>query len=172
MRVERATIRLHVKPEEKEEYELLKETLFSLAGFDINEILEKKKLSIEQLKSLQDTKSDYHESTAIGFEERKIIISELVVKTPKLTEILLKKIYSGLNDEDKKLLYLTADTRIDEENKLYIRLDKELLKENKYLLTDSGDCYKITFQIVTYPKSRETAIKDFLDFLETKALSK
>ena len=58
MRVERAAIRLHIKPEEREEYQLLKETLFNLAEFDINEICKKRKLSIEQLKSVQDTKFD------------------------------------------------------------------------------------------------------------------
>ncbi len=168
MRVERATIRLHIKPEEKEEYQLLKETLFNLPGFNLKELCIKKKLTIEQLKSVHDAKHDYHESTVLGFEERKIIVSEIIVKTPKLAENILKKIYSELNEEDKKLLYLTADTRIDEENKLYIRLDKELLKENKHILTDSGDCYKIVFQIITYPKNRESAIKDFLEYLDTE----
>jgi RNA binding exosome subunit len=166
MKLERVILRLHVKPEEKEQYEDYKRIFFSLLGIDIDELLIKKKVKIEQLKKLQDTKLDFSETTAISFEERKIIVLEGTLKKQKLTELMLKKIVEKLNDEDRKILYLTADTRIDEDNRLYIRLDKEALKENNYILTDTGDCFRMSFQITTYPKNRETAIKDFLEFVE------
>ena len=166
MKLERVMLRLHVKPEEKEQYEDYKRIFFSLLDIDIDELLVKKKLKMEQLKKLQDTKLDFSETTAISFEERKIIVLEGTLKKQKLTELMLKKIIEKINEEDKKILYLTADTRIDEDNRLYIRLDKEALKDNNYILTDIGDCFRMSFQIMTYPKNRETAIKDFLEFIE------
>jgi RNA binding exosome subunit len=165
MRLERAIIRLHVKPEETESYENYKSTLFFVAGEDMSEIMRKKGLAPEQIKDIKSSKIDFHESTAVGFEERKIVVMELLLKNPKKSEEMLKRIFEALSDDDRRLLYMTADSRIDDDNKLYIRLDKEALKEGKHILTDSGDCYRIAFHITTYPKDREQAIKDFLEFI-------
>jgi RNA binding exosome subunit len=166
MKLERVILRVHIKPEEKEQYDEYKRVFFSLLGVDLDEILLKKKLPIEHLKKLQDTKLDFSETTALSFEERKIIVLEGTLKKQKQTELMLKKIVERLNEEDRKMLYLTADTRIDEDNRLYIRLDKVALKEDKYILTDTGDCFRMSFQITTYPKNRESAIKDFLEFVQ------
>lgn len=97
--------------------------------------------------------------TAVGFNNRKIIILEIYLKKESHTNLFLTDLVKKLTDEQKLLIKKQAESRLDDEFNLFLRLDKSrLINENKLWLTDKGDCYHIKIKIAAFPKKKEVAL--------------
>ena len=166
MRIERATVRLHIKPEDIEHYDTYKKCFIELTGNTIKDYADEKGIDALEIKRINNNKILFTEKTTVGFDDRKIIVLDAMIKNHKESLIILNRIISTISDNDKKTLYMTSDSRIDEENKLYIRLNKHRMIKGEYTVTDSGECYKTSFHITTYPKDSVTAIKNFLEYVD------
>lgn len=110
--------------------------------------------------SFEDEKITLTRKIAEGFEDKKIIILEIVLNKEKHTNAFIKKLNKILVNEQKELILRQAETRLDREFNFFIRFDKEkLVNENKYWITDSGNCFHIKMNIACFPRKREQALK-------------
>ncbi|MFC1690773.1 RNA-binding domain-containing protein [Nanoarchaeota archaeon] len=94
-----------------------------------------------------------------GFEEKTIRMIEIKLEKNKHINDFIKKLASNLSDDQKELLVRQADSRLDEHLHFFLRLDKEKLQNNEYLMTDSGDCYHVKIGLSCFPAKREKAIE-------------
>ena len=123
------------------------------------EIITKKLLFLVPF-DLKKEKIQLKKRTAIGFNEKKIIILELYLKKESHTNLFLNNLARNLTDEQKLLIKKQAESRLDKELTFFLRLDKsKLINEDKLWLTDKGDCYHIRIKIATFPHKREFALK-------------
>lgn len=140
------TVNVFVKPEDMVEYPEIKEnaknTIISLLPLD----WEKEKIEL-------------HEIKAEGFEGRNILIYELKIHKEKETNAFLKNLLSHLTKEQKEFLKYEKESRLDENDDFFIRLDRNKLLEGRYEITTSGDCFHIKMNIAAFPKKRENAMK-------------
>ena len=136
-------IRVRVYSKEEDNDEKVLNSFLSLFPFD----LEKEKLQTEN-------------TVAEGFENRKIRVFELILKKPRHTKEFLNHLLEKLTKEQKQLILDQAESRLDEDLNLFIRLDKEkLIKEDELKLTDSGNCFHIKISIAAFPAKREIALE-------------
>lgn len=135
------TIHLSVFSKEFEDFEAIKNTVLKIIPFDI----EKEKVELKII-------------NAAGFEST-IKIIEIALVKEKHTNAFLKSFLTRLSAEQKKMLIDQFDTRCDSEFNFFIRLEKDLLMNEKYELTDGGNCFHIKFNIACYPKNHESARK-------------
>ena len=140
MKVLHVLLRVFAKPEE--DGELIKDALIGLIPFDIN----KEKILVEQ-------------TTAKGFEERKIKIFRIALTKRKHIQAFLDKLLNRLTPADRKLILNQKHSRLDEDLHFFLRLDKLALLKNIWKLTDRGDCFHIQLSLATYPKSRKQALQ-------------
>jgi RNA binding exosome subunit len=78
----------------------------------------------------------------------------------KHTNAFLNSLKQRLSDDQKQLLLRQSESRLDSELSFFIRLDKDrLLNENRFWITDSGNCFHIRMSIAAYPSNREAALK-------------
>ena len=93
---------------------------------------------------------------ATGFEQKVITITALTITKEAHTSLFLKNLFSKLDAVQKKILIHQLESRLDDELNFFIRLDKnKLLKENKYAVIDSGDCFHIKISTAAFPKKRD-----------------
>jgi RNA binding exosome subunit len=143
-------IKLSVFCKSEEDYDTIKSSFVKLFPFK----LEEEKLKLE-------------ESTATGFNEQKIKIIELNLEKERHTNKFMSFLLKNLSDDQKQLLVRQIDSRLDKDFYFYIRLDKQkLIKENKFWVTDSGDCYHIKISIAAFPSTREKATEVIKEFLK------
>lgn len=95
--------------------------------------------------------------TAEGFDGT-IRVMNAAVEAKKDAKALFERIVEGLSEEDRAFLRGTVPTRVDEEGHCYVRLDKLAFLEDKLVLVDHGQCVRFDFNILTYPRSQESAI--------------
>lgn len=99
-------------------------------------------------------------TAAQGFNESKIVILEIELHKEKHTNIFVKKIQEIISKEQKELLLRQADSRLDEEFYFFIRFDKDkLLNEDKYWITEEGNCFHVKMNIACFPRKRDEALK-------------
>ncbi|MBW2972538.1 hypothetical protein KY359_05875 [Candidatus Woesearchaeota archaeon] len=133
-----------------EDTEQIAAALASLCPFD----LEQEKLSVKR-------------TSATGFQERKIIILELTLTKERHTTKFLEHLKSSLSQSNRSLLLRQAESRLDNELNFFIRLDKpKLLADNRFWLTDSGDCFHIKISVAAYPANRDAGLKVIREWLE------
>ena len=105
-------------------------------------------------------KIKFKKRTAVGFNNRKIIILEVYLKKESHTNLFLTDLVKKLTYEQKLLIKKQAESRLDHELNFFLRIDKSrLINENKLWLTDKGDCYHIKIKIAAFPKKKEIALK-------------
>ncbi len=131
-----------------EDTEKIAGALTSLCPFD----LEKEKLVINR-------------TSAQGFKERKIIIMEIILKKERHTKKFLQHLKENISEEHINLIKSQITSRLDEELNFFIRLDKPKLLENKFYLTDSGNCFHIRMSIAAYPANRVSALETVRQWL-------
>lgn len=136
------SIKISVFSYKEEDEEKITKTLLSLIPFD----LEKEKIELK----IQDVK---------GFNENDIKISEIILSKQRHAEGFFKFMLSKLNDKQKKLLIEQKESRLDDNLNFFIRLDKEALLNNEFLITDSGNCFHIRISIAAFPAKREEGLK-------------
>ena len=131
------SLRAFCKPEEDKS--LVVEKLKLLLPFD----LEKEKIAINAQK-------------AEGFEERTIRIITATLTKDRHIKAFLENLNQKLGSE-KQTLIEQLQSRVDDDLNFYIRLDKEMMLKDKFILTDSGSCYHIKINLAAFPKKREKA---------------
>ena len=110
--------------------------------------------------NLADEKIVLKEETTQGFNEKiiKIFIIELIKE--KHTNDFLEFLNSKLTNEQKILLSSQKESRLDEALFFFIRFDKtELIENNKFFITDSGNCFHIKMSIASFPRKRAVALQ-------------
>jgi RNA binding exosome subunit len=114
----------------------------------------------------EEEKITFKETEATGIEGQEIIILETEFTKQHQTTAFLKDLFSKLSSEDKSTIKAQLDSRIDEACHFFIRIDKEELLQNKYKLTDSGNCFHIMISVAAFPSKKEVAKQVMLRFLE------
>jgi hypothetical protein len=133
-------ISVFAKPEE--DAAAIKQALLSLVPFEVT----KEKIKLE-------------ETTAIGFNARKIKIFTVTLKKEKHSNFFLKHLLANLSDAQKKTLFEQAETRLDENLDFFMRLDKFSLLNHVFELTDSGSCFHIKLLVAAFPRRKEAALQ-------------
>ncbi len=133
---------LSVFCKEEEDEKSIYACLLKLLPFD----LDKEKIKIER-------------RSALGFNERKIVIYEARLEKERHTKEFTSKLLGNLKPEQKALLLRQVESRLDEEFNFFIRLDKPRFLEGEYFITDHGDCYHIRMCVAAFPKKREKALE-------------
>ena len=132
-------VRVRVFCREDEDRDLIARKLRQLLPFDP----EKEKVRIEERK-------------AEGFNEKKILIMTVALSKDRHVTPFLKNLAEKLGDEAATVAE-QADSRTDENMNLYVRLDKEMLLKDRFVLTDSGNCYHVRINLAAFPKKKEKA---------------
>lgn len=123
--------------------------LKQLLPFDV----EKEKITLQRQK-------------ALGFNDRKISILEVVLTKNKHVKAFLDNVLQKISATDKQMLLRQLDSRIDDEANLFIRFDKQSLAgQNNLLITDTGNCYHVKIKIAAYPSTKEKAVEVVKRFL-------
>jgi len=135
-------IELSVFAHEGEDKEKIKQTLKSLVHIDFEE----EKLKVD-------------EKTATSFQEKKIKIYKILLEKEKHTKVFLEALLSKLTKEQKEMLLIQKESRLDEDLCFFIRLEKDQLMQGKTEITDSGNCFHIKIHIAAFPAKRENAMQ-------------
>ncbi|MEM4336831.1 MAG: RNA-binding domain-containing protein [Candidatus Woesearchaeota archaeon] len=126
---------------------------------------------LERMKSFLPLDFDIEKITiqrqkATGLKENKIIILTLNLEKEKHTNVFIETLINNLNQKQREILLREAQSRLDNELNFYIRIDKKkLMEENKFYITDSGNCFHIKIHIAAFPKKREKALEVIRRFL-------
>ena len=136
-------IKLNVFSKEEDNFDAVFKKFLEFFPFD----LEKEKISLRK-------------NTASGFEDKKIIILEAALTKDKHIKEFLKTLLKNLDAEEKTLILNQAESRLDKNLDFFLRFDKDdLIKNNKLVLTDSGNCFHIRISIAAFPKKTEAALE-------------
>ncbi|MBI4451494.1 hypothetical protein HY642_05955 [Candidatus Woesearchaeota archaeon] len=138
--VHHVTITVFVKPEDS--LQAVREALLGLVPFS----LEDEKLSLEERKTA-------------GFNEREIRILRLSLSKESHVRRFLDALLNRLTEEQKRLLWLQRESRLDENLDFFIRFDKDALLNSTLLITDSGNCVHIKLTMAAFPHRRDVALK-------------
>ena len=136
-------VKLSVFAYEEEDAEAIRQKLLELVPLD----LEQEKLELKQ-------------TNATGFQERKIMIYEILLEKERHTTKFLAHLKERLSQDQRSLLLKQAESRLDQDIDFFIRLDKQrLLQDSEFWITDSGDCFHIRISVAAYPANREAGLK-------------
>jgi len=131
---------ISVFAKEDENKEAIKKALISLIPFN----LEKEKIQL-------------NEQNASGFSQKQINILEVILKKDRHINEFLKQLNKNLQNQ-KQILLNQINTRLDNELKFFMRLDKSRLLNNEFLLIDRGDCFHIKISIAAFPATKINTI--------------
>ena len=113
-------------------------------------------------------KIEFTRKSAESFDGNRITIFTVFVKKERQTTIVLKNLFSHLDNSQIDLLKQQLESRLDDKLHFYIRLEKKELLLGNYQITDSGDCFHINISIAAYPHKRTVARKTVEKLLEKR----
>ena len=99
-----------------------------------------------------------------GFNQKEIHIFTLNVTKNNHIKKLLTTVFGRLSDDDKRKLIDQRESRLDDEGYFYFRLDKKSLLNDKFMLTEKGDCFHFKIKLASFPASRSGFLQS-LDML-------
>lgn len=134
-RAHTVTLSVFVAPDEQEEP--LIQQLKALIPFDLAE----EKIALKR-------------TVAAGFNDRKIVILELVLSKERHTNAFLDHLAASLSGAQKQQL-VEQTNRLDEHLDFFLRLRKGDLP--LLVLTDGGDCIHVRISLAAFPKKEEVA---------------
>jgi RNA binding exosome subunit len=135
------SVEITIFSKEQDDYAKVIESMKGIIPFDIG----KEKLALI-------------EENAEGLSGNTIKIARAFIKKEHLVRVTIENILEKLGKEQVKMLQAQIESRIDEEMFFFLRLDREkLIKENRYVLTDSGNCYHVRICIAAFPKTIDSA---------------
>lgn len=109
--------------------------------------------------NLEDEKIELKKINAFGFNEKKITIFDVTLTKENHTSKFLENLMENLDEEQKKLILSQLESRLDDNLDFFLRFDKnEYVKNNKLVLTDSGNCFHIEISVAAFPKKREIGL--------------
>jgi hypothetical protein len=106
---------------------------------------------------------EYERDITEGHHGNKIEIVEGILKNKKA----IKQFFAALSKEDLQHMIDTIEQRVDDDCQLFARIDKQKAYQGDLVLTRSDDAISVRGKIMTYPKNRETAVKNITEFLES-----
>jgi RNA binding exosome subunit len=80
--------------------------------------------------------------------------------------LLLDALFSQMMKEDRALLEMQQESRLNDEGVFYIRFDKGLLIRNVFRLTDGGECFHMKIKLAAFPASKERFFSSFKTILK------
>lgn len=117
--------------------------------------------------NLEEEKIVLIEQNTVSFKERTIKIFTVTLTKESHTNKFLKRVFRALSEHSKQLIKTQLDSRIDDELRFFLRIDKQKWsKEKEFFLTDGGDCYHIKATIFAFPKTKEKAKEAVKKMLE------
>lgn len=96
-----------------------------------------------------------------------IILKARIDRRPHLREFWYR-ITEKLVKHKKEKLAETVTERIDDDCRLYLRLDKQSAADGKLVLTESGDALHVRINISAYPAKREIALEKMKKFVDSE----
>lgn len=109
---------------------------------------------------LTDEKIRLNKDTAEGFQGKKITIYEAVLNKDKHIKSFIENLAKNIDESQKNFILMQKESRLDNDLDFFLRFDKdEYLRNNKLVLTDSGNCFHIKISVAAFPKKREIALK-------------
>ena len=109
---------------------------------------------------LKDQKIELKKTYAEGFHENKITIFEVILTKEKHISKFLENLMENIDEEQKKLILEQLESRLDDDIDFFLRFDKdEYSKNDKLILTDSGNCFHIEISVAAFPKKREIGLR-------------
>jgi len=109
---------------------------------------------------LKEEKIPVKRKSAMSIEERKIVIFQVHLDKQRHIKKWIPKLNEILGGDQKKLLLKQIESRLDEGNHFFLRFDKKkLIEEQKFLLTDHGNCFHIKMSIAAFPTSRDSSLE-------------
>lgn len=136
------TITVDVIAPPEEDVAKIKEGLLRLVPFD----LVAEKLTVQERK-------------AKGFNERTILTHRITLTKESHINEWVRWFVGKLSVAQRKLLWDQAETRLDEQNHFFLRIDKQAWFEDRIIITDLGNCYHIDMAIASFPARRENAMR-------------
>jgi len=104
-------------------------------------------------------------SKAKGHYGNPLEFLEVEIKKKKEIEMFWKNLIELLKNQ-KDFLLNTIEDRLDEQNVLHLRIDKQKAYLGDVELVDSGDAIVVKVKIVTYPAKRENVIRAIRNMLK------
>jgi RNA binding exosome subunit len=93
-----------------------------------------------------------------GFQQKTIYIIQLKTTKKRHNDQLLHTLFSKLGETDRKRIKKQYLSRLNQEGYFFIRLKKKKFLENKFVLTDSGDCFHIKIKLAGFPANWENFV--------------
>jgi RNA binding exosome subunit len=113
--------------------------------------------------SLAQEKIKVHEQITTGFADKKIIVYRVILEKQRHIKKFMANLLNSLTDMQQLEI---SNYRVDEHQQFYLRLDKKAWKQKNIQLTDKGNCYHITFHLVTYPKNTRKAQEEMTNMFK------
>ncbi|MEA3457182.1 MAG: RNA-binding domain-containing protein, partial [Candidatus Thermoplasmatota archaeon] len=85
--------------------------------------------------------------------------------------LLIQNIFQNLSRRDVEKICKQRDSRLDDHGYLFIRLDKKLLLNAAYKLTEQGNCFHFKIKLASFPSTRENAMISLEELLEKMGCS-
>jgi RNA binding exosome subunit len=145
--------RVIVEPEEGALIERLIEGICSLAGFDLSAFR-----AAHPGEPIRTGRFELTVNRAEGLTNSLFVI-EARASSKKEAAAIFNTLVGKLEPDDRGFLARTLESRIDEDSRCFVRLDKKLFLNGVFALVDHGKCVHLTFTVLTYPRSREGAIR-------------
>ncbi len=148
-----------------EEFHKLLSELERLLPFEVTDFLEKSKVFHHPEKENTTVyvvkKPRYDITTTELDDELSGVKKNITLFFENISHVneFLENLADELTTAEKEKVLEELDRRMDRKGRLYIRLDKKGLSEEKCTVVDRGDCYKIQCSIATYPRDIEEAKK-------------
>lgn len=139
--IHRATLTALAKQEE--DVDAIRESIHALVPFN-----------------LEKAKVPFQTQNAEAFDDRIIKIFTIILTKEAHTNDFLQFLLDTLSQEQKDLLILQAESRLDTEYDFFIRIDKDAwMQERQLVLTDTGNCFHIKLTLAVFPKKKESALQ-------------
>ena len=138
-------------------------------------VFEKDEEKIEEILTI------YHNLLHIDFQKEKLyikqekleglkenIIHSITLETTRKrhNELLFDSIFQNITKQDRDTIIEQIESRLNDEGYVFIRLEKQALLQQQFILTDEGDCFHIKIKIAGYPAKREIFIDTFKSLLD------
>jgi len=106
-------------------------------------------------------------STLSGMFGTKIKILKVKIEKKKEAEKIIEELFSNLSDLEKRKLLNELNLRMDDQGRLFIRLNKDDAFEGRFSLDDEQNSIQLIIFLKTFPANRKDYIKTARELIES-----
>lgn len=161
MEIGRVDLRVFLEPEEHALTERFIERICGFARFDLASFRAE-----HPEEPIRTNRFSIAIAPAEGFDGT-IRIIEASVEAKKDAGALFDRLVASISEDDRAFLASSVPSRVDDEAHCYVRVDKLAFLEGRFELVDHGKCVRFDFNVLTYPKSRDRAVRFVEDRIGT-----